>query len=157
MNSEKIIKSAICSLFEGDYHYGVCSLANSLYKAGFCGTLYADYRGGMPFRCEDPGQGRHRVAVGFDIEFIKLSNDWHHINYKPRFMRELWGGLWLGGGARCDRPADAQHCSLSRLVGYLYKLCGFKNGRGSVDHELLECANASFLKRRVVSFPKNEA
>jgi len=88
------MNSAICTLFEGDYHYGVAALANSLYAKGYRGTIYAGYRGALP-----PWVVQSKIADGFVeftaaegliIRFIPLTTTIHLTNFKPDFMLNVW-------------------------------------------------------------------
>jgi hypothetical protein len=88
---------AVCTLFEGDYHYGVGALVNSLYKSGFRGKVYAGYRGNLPpwakaVRREGNMTDVLAVKDGLEVVFIKLTTSMHFTNYKPRFMLDLLAG-----------------------------------------------------------------
>jgi hypothetical protein len=88
------MNAAICTLFEGDYHYGVGALVNSLYHHGYRGIIYAGYRGALPpwAKGAEPGDGGYdfTFAPAAHLRFIPLNVDIHFTNYKPSFMLELW-------------------------------------------------------------------
>lgn len=93
--------NAICTLFEGSYHYGLAALANSLHKAGFQGNLYAGFRGAMPpwvsgaARVALPGwpdAQSMEVEQGLNIVFLPLVTSHHLTNYKADFMLGLLDG-----------------------------------------------------------------
>ncbi|QDV84632.1 hypothetical protein [Planctomycetes bacterium TBK1r] len=95
------MKSSVCTLFEGHYHYGVAALTNSLYQNGYRGTVYAGYRGGLPgwtVEAERRSTGQWsdatslQVADGLEIVFLPLETPYHLTNYKPDFMLELLDG-----------------------------------------------------------------
>lgn len=96
------MNSAICTLFEGSYHYGLAGLANSLHRCGFRGRIYAGYRGALP-----PWAGAARPSPlpgwplactlglaqgstsGPTIVFLPLTTPHHLTNHKPEFMLTL--------------------------------------------------------------------
>ena len=95
------MKSAICTLFEGSYHYGVAALSNSLYASGFRGAIYAGYRGPLPAwaAAAKPatlppwtGATELRAAEGLNVVFVPLTTDAHLTNFKPDFMLALLDG-----------------------------------------------------------------
>lgn len=91
--------SAVCTLFEGHYHYGVATISNSLYAHGFRGTVYVGYRGALPDwalkgKKEPVGKWQDAVTInpveGIQLVFLKLTTTYSLTNYKPDFMLELW-------------------------------------------------------------------
>lgn len=94
------MQSVICTLFEGNYHYGVAALVNSLYTKGFRGHIYAGYRGYLPKWAEKAKKndrlnwpsGKTLYLDDCFLHFLPLENDYHLTNYKPDFMLELLDG-----------------------------------------------------------------
>jgi hypothetical protein len=86
--------SAICTLFENDYHLGLGAWANSLYAHGYRGKIYAGYRGSLPpwlaGAKESCGFTEYVPVEGLTLRFIPLTTKLHLTNYKPDFMLEVW-------------------------------------------------------------------
>lgn len=101
------MKTHVCTLFEGDYHYGVASLFNSLYHKGFRGDFFAGYKGELPFWANGAKPNpllnwkaatTLEVTQHLHLHFLPLETDYHLTNFKPDFLLKL-----LAGPARnCD-------------------------------------------------------
>ena len=97
-----MFKTVVCTLFEGDYHYGVAALTNSLYKNDFRGDIYAGYKGVLPLWASKSiinydlnweGASTLKVTDDLYIHFLPLDTHYHLTNYKPNFMLEVWNGI----------------------------------------------------------------
>lgn len=93
--------SALCTLFEGSYHFGLAALVNSLHRAGFRGEIFAGHRGPLPDWAaqarpiERPPWPSARIFAAtpeIRIVFLEVVADAHLTNHKPRFMLELLDG-----------------------------------------------------------------
>jgi hypothetical protein len=102
------MNSAICTLFEGHYHFGVAALSNSLYKQGFRGTVYVGYRGALPHwvlngKKQSIGKWKEAITLspvnGLQLIFLPLETTYSLTNYKPNFMLELWEGPGIDADA----------------------------------------------------------
>ncbi len=91
-------RSTICTLFEGNYHYGVAALVNSLYSNGYRGDVFVGYKGKLPlwinrsansFNERWPDAKILHLTDDFRIHFLPLKTTWHLNNYKPDFMLDL--------------------------------------------------------------------
>ena len=88
------MKIALCTLFEGHYHYGVAALVNSLVSAGYEGTVWVGYRGLLPAWIVDrdgfdPLEGKLQVTPKVAIRTIELDPPVSLNYYKPTLMREI--------------------------------------------------------------------
>lgn len=93
--------SVICTLFEGDYHFGLAAFINSVYQQGFRGDIYAGYRGSLPVWAINAknnssllwqGAQTFHAAEGIAIHFLPVITGYHLTNYKPDFILSLWDG-----------------------------------------------------------------
>lgn len=88
------MSSAVCTLFEGDYHLGVGALVNSLYAHGFRGTVFAGYRGELPPWAKsvqhEGANAVFQVGDGLKICFQAITTKVHFANYKPHLIKALF-------------------------------------------------------------------
>jgi hypothetical protein len=94
-------RSGICTLFEGDYHFGLAAFLNSLVRAGYTGTVWAGYRGALPpwrdqLHTVNAETHEYAIADRIRLVFLPLATDIHLTNYKPQFMLDLFAGQARG-------------------------------------------------------------
>jgi hypothetical protein len=89
------MSAVVCTLFEGDYHYGVGALANSLYRSGFRGEIVAGYRGALPVWAESAEKSNADsvlpFAPGGRIAFVPVDTKVHLTHYKAVFLQRVLG------------------------------------------------------------------
>ena len=85
----------LCTLFEGNYHYGVAALSNSLIAGGFAGDLWVGYRGALPpWIVDSPDYDRAtatlQVGTVLSLRMVEIDTPMHFTYYKPTFLREVF-------------------------------------------------------------------
>jgi hypothetical protein len=85
----------ICTLFDGDFHFGFAALINSLYRGGYTGTVWAGYRGSLPpwlsqLSRLDTSDQQYLVGDKIRIVFVPIERKIHLALYKPTFMLDLF-------------------------------------------------------------------
>lgn len=88
------MKISICTLFEGNYHYGLAALSNSLAASGFSGSLWVGYRGALPeWLVDSPSfdskTGRFEVTPTFNLRMVLVDTPLHFTYYKATMLRDL--------------------------------------------------------------------
>ena len=92
------MNSAVCTLFEGNYHFGVAALVNSLFRCGFRGMVYVGYRGDLPGwasrrtkEIETNGLkgDLFNVCPEISLLFLNLNTKRHFANLKPEFILNI--------------------------------------------------------------------
>lgn len=90
-------RSTVCTLYEGDYQYGVAALFNSLYASGFRGTMVVGHRGALPAwaRLAEASGGcdMFAPAIGCEMAFVNVKGETHLTQLKPTFMLEIHKNL----------------------------------------------------------------
>jgi hypothetical protein len=96
------MSSVICTLFEGQHHYGVAALTNSLSVQGYRGVVYAAYKGSLPKWADSAredltsawaGSRTLEVAAELKITFLPFDTKNHFSNCKAELMLRLWNGV----------------------------------------------------------------
>jgi len=82
--------SAICTLFEGDYHIGLAAFINSLHAYGYRGGVWAGYRGPLPpwahGAAASNGAYAFEAAAGLTVHFVQVQTERELTNFKPDFL-----------------------------------------------------------------------
>ena len=85
----------VCTLFEGDFHFGLAALINSLVRYAYRGTIAVGYRGALPPWLDQlkplDANGSYEVCPGVRIEFIPQDTPMHFTYFKPQFLLHLIG------------------------------------------------------------------
>ena len=74
----------VCTLFEGNYHFGVGALINSLHASGFSGRIICGHRGPEPTWAN----AARNISNGIEVIFLPVAAEIHFTHFKPFFMRD---------------------------------------------------------------------
>ena len=85
------MNSAVCTLFEGDYHFGVAALVNSLHRHGYRGSVEIGYRGSLPKWLTQAATAPDQTTIRPNLH--ALDTQWHLTNYKPHFLLKLFSSF----------------------------------------------------------------
>lgn len=96
------MKSGICTLYEGNYHYGVAALINSLHRFGYTGDVFVGYRGPIApwiaqFKETEPVKWKNArsfsASENLRLHFLPIEIGYHFANHKPDFLIDLWSSV----------------------------------------------------------------
>lgn len=88
------MKTTVCTLFEGHYHYGVAGLLNSLAAAGYEGVVWVGHRGPLPSWIVDRADFDHdakrlRITPALQLQTVELDPPVSLNYYKAAFMLDI--------------------------------------------------------------------
>ncbi len=92
--SFQAVNIAVCTLFEGHYHFGVAGLVNSLVAAGYQGTVWVGHRGPLPLWMVEGAGFDHsskclQVTPALRLQTVELNPPVSLNYYKPTFMLDI--------------------------------------------------------------------
>jgi len=103
-----IMKTAFCTLCEGDYHHGVAALLNSLLACGFDGVYVIGWRGLPPpwaaGLSRDASGGL--TVGGVRVLLEEMRTPWSLAHVKPHFMLDILERLVPEADAVCYADPD---------------------------------------------------
>ena len=85
------MKTAFCTLCEGDYHHGAAALLNSLVASGFSGVYVVGWRGQPPPWAANLPRDASGVQViaGVRVLLEEMRTPWSLAHVKPHFMLDI--------------------------------------------------------------------
>jgi len=102
--------TALCTLYEGDFHHGLAALANSLIHAGYRGDLWAGFRGDLPAWATAEKGGGELAGVArhgeVRVVFVRLETAMHFGCYKSGFIRRVLDEFAPGADAAVYTDPD---------------------------------------------------
>lgn len=161
------MNTSVCTLFEGNYHFGLAALVNSLCKSGFEGKIYAGYRGELPKWADvknlqsDSGFTsvfQMCVTEKVVLDFVPLQTDYHFTNYKPNFILDIFEQDDFNSDALFyldpDIVVNAQWDTFIQWVSFGVALSEDVNSPVSINHPIRAGWRAYFAGQGISLIPK---